>query len=78
MLDHLQPSMSRREVLERVLAAERDASALLKEASEVVEDPLERELYAELVRRQALTLAELKKESERLEAEEYVTRAMGC
>jgi rubrerythrin len=73
---HLQPQMSRREILERVLAAENEAIQLLKEASSVVQDPEERELYAELARREQQTLAELRREQGRLDAEDFVANAI--
>jgi len=72
----LEPTMSRREILERVLAVEREARELLEEASEVVPDPEERRLFARLAGREQDAIRELTDAEERLEAEAFVQQAL--
>jgi rubrerythrin len=65
-------------VLRKLLAAERDAHELLERAAQAAADPDERALFERLARREQETLAELEKEEERIEAEEFVMRALDC
>jgi rubrerythrin len=69
---------SQDEVLENLMAAEREARELLERAAHAATDPEERALFERLARREEQTLAELQKEKERLEAEEFVQRALDC
>lgn len=73
---HLEAHMTRRAILERVIAAERDAADLLDEAARVVEDPAERRLYLRLRDAETRVVEELQREEARLDAEEFVERAI--
>jgi rubrerythrin len=66
------------EVLEKLMAAEREARELLEQAARAARDPEERALFERLARREAEALLELEKEKDRLEAEEFVQRALDC
>ena len=66
------------EVLEKLMAAEREARELLERAAHATHDPEERALFERLARREEETLGELQKEKERLEATEFVQRALDC
>ena len=73
----LDPQISRRELLEQVIETERDLHALLAEAADIAVDPVERDLYARLAKRQAECLSALAGEDERLAGEEFIQAAMG-
>ena len=66
------------EVLEKLIAAEREARELLEQAAHAARDPEERALFERLARREAESEVELQKEKDRLEAEEFVQRALDC
>jgi len=66
------------EVLEELMTAEREARELLEKAAHAARDPEERALFERLARREAEALLELQKEKDRLEAEEFVQRALDC
>lgn len=66
------------QMLRKLLAAEREAHEMLERAAQAAADPAERALFARLARREQETLAQLEKEEERIEAEEFVTRALNC
>ena len=72
----LSPTMSRRQILEEVAAAERDACDLLSEAARLTPDPEDRRLFERLAATEEASLRELAREQERLEAEEFVQRAL--
>jgi len=75
-LHGLEPTMSRTEILERVLAAEREARELLEEASQLAPDAEERRLFARLAGREQDAIRELTDAEERLEAEAFVQQAL--
>jgi hypothetical protein len=68
--------MSRREILREVAAAERDACDLLAEAARLTTDPEDRRLFLRLAALEEETVRELAREQERLEAEEFVQKAL--
>jgi bacterioferritin (cytochrome b1) len=70
--------MSRVERLETLLAAERDAHDLLESAAHLSGDPSERALFERLAKREEETIHDLEVEEDRLEAEAFVQRALGC
>jgi hypothetical protein len=72
----LSPNMTRREILERVLAAERGMRDVLEEAARVVRNPDERALYKRLAALEDCALRELVAEEARLEAAEFVRQAI--
>ncbi len=72
----LSPNMTRHEILERVLAAERGMRDVLEEAARVVRDPVERALYERLAGLEDCALRELVAEEARLEAAEFVRQAI--
>ena len=72
----LSPSMSRRQILQEVAAAERDACDLLAEAARLTPDPDDRRLFERLAASEEASLRDLAREQERLEAEEFVQRAL--
>jgi CHASE3 domain sensor protein len=73
----LDPQISRRELLEQVIEAERNLRALLEEAAAVTADQVETDLYTRLAERQAESLRELAEENDRLGCEEFIEGAMG-
>lgn len=74
---HLAPGMSRREILQQLLHVEAEAQALLTEAAHhIAADAEERHLYERLAARESQALAALHAEQDRLEAEDFVQRAM--
>lgn len=72
----LTAQLSREQILERVVTAEREAQQLLAEAARLTSDPEERRLYRKLAGREADTLRELIAEEDRLEAEAFVQKAI--
>ena len=72
----LTPDLSREQILERVVAQEREVQQLLAEAAERTTDPEERRLYRKLAGREADSLRELVEEEERLAAEAFVQNAI--
>jgi len=66
------------QALRKLLALEREAHELLERAAQAAADPEERALFERLARREQETLLELEKEEERIQAEEFVTRALDC
>ena len=66
------------QMLRKLLAAEREAHELLERAAQAAADPEERALFERLARREQETLVELEKEEERIEAEEFVLKALDC
>ena len=70
--------MTREQVVRELLAAERETQELLECAARVSTDPEERALFERLAKREEEALVELRKEEERLEAEEFVQRALDC
>ena len=70
--------MSRVERLEAVMSAEREAHELLERAAHLSVDPSERALFERLAKREEEALRELEEEEERVEAEAFVQRALGC
>ena len=77
MTEHtLAATMSREEILSRVLAAEREAHDLLEQAAQAAPDREERELYRRLARREEQSLEDLRLEERRLDAVEFVQRAL--
>lgn len=74
---HLAPTLSRREILGELLAVEAEAHALLEEAAHhTAADAEERHLYERLAARESLALAALRAEEDRLDAEDFVQRAL--
>jgi hypothetical protein len=73
---HVEAGMSREQILEEVLAAERDTRDLLARAALVTDDAEERRLYARLAGREEQSLRELTAEEDRLDAEAFVQRAL--
>jgi hypothetical protein len=74
----LSPDMSREELLGEVVAAEEATRALLDRAARLARDPEEKALFERLARREEESLRELVREEERLDAEAFVQRAIGC
>jgi len=72
----LVPDISRSEILEEVAAAERQAMDVLEQAAQLAPDAEERELYRRLAGRELQSLSELYAEKTRLEAEDFVQRAL--
>ena len=70
--------MTREQILDELLAAEREAHDLLERAARTASDPEERELFERLARREEDALHELEQEKDRLEAELFVQRALDC
>lgn len=70
--------MSRVERLEALVAVEREAHDLLESAAHLSCDPSERALFERLAKREKETIHELEVEEDRLEAEAFVQRALGC
>lgn len=69
-------TMSREEILSEVLAAERETHDLLEQAAAAAPDREERELYRRLARREEQSLDDLTLEERRLEAVEFVQKAL--
>lgn len=69
-------TMSREEILRRVLAAEREAHDLLEQAAQAAPDREARDLYRRLARREEQSLDDLSVEERRLDAVEFVQRAL--
>ena len=78
MSDPAKGEMTHEEVLRKLLAAEKEAHELLERAAHATADPEERALFERLARREQESLVALQKEEERLEAEEFVQRALDC
>ena len=76
MTVHIDGHLTRRAILDRVLAAERDAVQLLEEAAQAVDDPVERRLYTKLHDAEVRMVEELQREEARLDSEEFVARAI--
>jgi hypothetical protein len=74
----LDARMSREELLEEVMAAERETHDLLERAARLAGDPDERALFERRARREEQALCELEKEQRVLDAEAFVQRAIGC
>jgi len=74
----LDARMSREELLEEVVAAERETHELLERAARLASDPEERALFERLARREEKALGELEDEERLLDAEAFVQRAIGC
>jgi rubrerythrin len=70
--------MTREQVVQEILAAERETHELLERAASACTDPEERALFERLARREEESLEELRREEARLEAEEFVQRALDC
>jgi hypothetical protein len=70
--------MTREERLWELLATEREAHALLERAARVSADAEERAFYERLARHEAEALRALRDEAERLDAEEFVQKALDC
>ncbi len=70
--------MTREERLRELLATEREAQELLERAASVSADAEERALYERLARHEAEALRELRDEADRLDAEEFVQKALDC
>jgi hypothetical protein len=70
--------MSREELLGEVVSAEEATRALLDRAARLARDPEEKALFERLARREEESLRELAREEERLDAEAFVQRAIGC
>lgn len=70
--------MTREEMLQELLAIEQETHELLERAARVCTDPEERALFERLARREERSLVELQTEMERLEAVEFVQRALDC
>jgi len=68
--------MSREEMLQEVIAAEREAHDLLELAAQAAPDREERELYRRLARREEQSLDDLALEERRRDAVEFVQRAL--
>ncbi|MFI5007818.1 MAG: hypothetical protein ACHQKZ_10280 [Solirubrobacterales bacterium] len=76
MIAHGLASLTREEILDRLVAAESAIRDLVEEAAHVTSDPDERRLFERLAGREEASLGELKTEMERLEAETFVQKAM--
>jgi hypothetical protein len=76
--DTLTTAMTREELLARVLASEREMKRLLEHAATLSHDSEERALFARLARREEDALQELLREEQRLDAENFVQRALDC
>jgi hypothetical protein len=70
--------MPREVLLRELLAIERETHELLERAARVCADPEERALFERLAKREAGSLIELQAEIDRLEAVEFVQRALDC
>jgi hypothetical protein len=70
--------MTREEVVRELLATERETHEQLENAARACTDPEERALFERLAWREEEALAELRREEERLEAVEFVQRALDC
>jgi rubrerythrin len=70
--------LTHEQLMSKVLSAETEAYELLERAAHATADAEERALFERLARREHETLVELQKEEERLEAEEFVQRALDC
>jgi hypothetical protein len=70
--------MNAEQLLGEVVAAEEATRDLLARAAQVARDPAERALFERLARREEESLRELAREEERLDAEAFVLRAIGC
>jgi bacterioferritin (cytochrome b1) len=66
------------EMVAELLAVERDARDLLREAARLARDPEERDLFARLARREEEALRELEREADLLDARRFVERALTC
>jgi rubrerythrin len=78
MSEPVTQELTHAEVLRKLLAAERKARELLEEAACGSADPEQRALFERLARHEQEAVAELQKEKERLEAAEFVQRALDC
>jgi rubrerythrin len=78
MRDPLIGDMTHEQLMKKLLATESEAHKWLERAALATADPEERALFERLARREQETLVELQKEEERLEAEEFVQRALDC
>jgi rubrerythrin len=67
---------TRREELGQLITAEQDATRVLAEAARLVPDPDERKMYAHLRDEEAKIVVELQQEEARLDAEEFVAKAI--
>lgn len=75
---HVDATMTREQILEEVLAMERETHELLEQAARLTPDPEERALFERLARREEGALEELQREEDRLDAEDFVQRALDC
>lgn len=73
---HVEPRMSRREILSEVLAAEREIKQLLDEAARLAPNAEERHLYGSLAEKESQALAALRDEQDRLDAVDFVQKAL--
>ena len=71
-------TMTREQILEEVLAMERETHDLLEQAAQLTSDPEERALFERLARREEVALEEPRREEDRLDAEVFVQRALDC
>ena len=71
-------AVTREEMLRELRAVEQETHELLERAARASSDPEERALFERLARREEDALVELQKEEERLEAIEFVQRALDC
>lgn len=74
----LKPDMSRETLVGEVVAAEQATRALLDRAARLTWDPQEKALFERLAKREEESLRELAQEQDRLDAEAFVQRAIGC
>jgi bacterioferritin (cytochrome b1) len=70
--------MTREDVLQELLAVERETHELLERAARVATDPEERALFERLAKREECSVIELQTEMDRLDAVEFVQRALDC
>jgi hypothetical protein len=71
-----QQTIHRREIVDRLLAAERGVVELLGQAAEATEDPDERKLYLRLRDVETKIATELAQVEAQIDAEEFVARAI--
>lgn len=79
MLPHtIDAGMSRVARLEALMAVEREAHDLLESAAQLSADPSERALFERLAKHEEQAFRDLEEEENRVEAEAFVQRALGC
>jgi hypothetical protein len=72
----LAEGMTRKEILDQVLAAERATQELLAQAARLTSDPAERVLYERLAGQGGAIVRDLVSEEDKLDAEAFVQKAM--